>query len=143
MQQRVQEDMRHQLEADKQAQRAAIEQNLTKTQADLEAYYAQRDHERQLQAEKSFHQIVAHGTELLGQTHQWLLHLISPGIVKGIEWLQEPEEMSLLAQMRMARETLERAEEVITHGESVPQSIEGRLLNGYKNEPFTQDMGFR
>jgi hypothetical protein len=141
VQQCLLEDMRHQLEVDKQAQQAAIEQDLAKAHADLEVYYAQKDQERQLQVENSISQVVAHSTEVLSATRQSILHLTSPGIVKGLIWLKESEVVSLLAQMRIVRETLERAEEIITHGEGVSQSIDGRLLDGYKNEPLTQDMG--
>jgi hypothetical protein len=132
--QQLEQELKKQAETALQEQRAAMEREQAQVRASLEEYYSKRDLERQLRAEKTIRQSVVHGTELLSQSQQWLLLLISPGMVKGLTWLHEPEVMSLLAQIKAVRETLERAEEAILHGEVVAYSAsttEGRFPNEY------------
>lgn len=131
--QQLEQEMKKQAENDLRERQAAMEHTLAQTRADLETYYAHKDRERQIRAEKTIRQAIAHGTELLAQTQQWLLLLISPAMATGLTWLQDPEVVSLLAQIKTVRETLERAEEVILHGrvsDSVPS--EGSALHEYR-----------
>jgi hypothetical protein len=125
-----------------------MERELEQVRIDLEAYYAKKDRDRQFRAEKTVQQAIAHGTELLCQSQQWLLLLISPPTVKSLTWAKEPDVLSLLAQMKAVRETLERAEEVILHGDvsdSVSSDREGEISNDYhsnQKQPST-DVGYR
>lgn len=107
---------------------AAMDETLKQTRADLEAFYSQKDRERQLQAEKSVRQAVAHGTELLTQTQQWILNLTSQGMVRGLSWLPDAEVNSLVAQINAVRDTLEVAAEKIEHNSPIDE--ERSILNG-------------
>jgi ParB-like chromosome segregation protein Spo0J len=108
--------IQHELSEAIKEQRKAMDQQLAQARADMEAFYTQKDQQRQLQAEKSVRQTVAHGTELLSQTQQWILHLTSPGFVKGVSWLPDTEIGSLLAQIMAVQRTLTEALEAIRGG---------------------------
>lgn len=127
-QQEAQMAIQHQLSEAIKEQRKAMDQQLAQARADMEAYYSQKDQQRQLQAEKSVRQTVAHGTELLSQTQQWILHLTSSGFVKGVAWLPEAEVASLLAQIMAVQQTLADALESIRQGVSVIE--EGSATRG-------------
>jgi hypothetical protein len=118
-QQEAQRSIQQQLSEAIKAQRKAMDEQLEQTKVDMEAYYAQKDQQRQLIAEKSVRQAVAHGTELLSQTQQSLLHITSPGFVKGVAWLSEAEVASLLAQIMAVQDTLAKALEAIRHGYTI------------------------
>lgn len=110
-------------------QRKAMDAQLAQARTDMEAYYAQKDQQRQLKAENSVRQAVAHGTELLTQTQQSFLHLTTPDFVRGIAWLPETEVGSLLAQIMAVQDTLAKALEAIRHGYSV-ESEERVIASG-------------
>ncbi len=78
-----------------------LEQKFAKAKADLEAYYAERDQQRQIKAEKSIRGSVAHGIQLMAEMVQWLELLSSPDFRKGIAWLSPEEIKSLLFQMNI------------------------------------------
>jgi len=123
-----------QLDAMLKQQRAAMDEQLAQTKADIEAYYSNIDAQRQLKAETSLRQAVAHQTELLSQTQQSFFHLLSPGFVKGIAWLSQAEVAGLLAQIVAMQETLNTAKETIqdTMNEqtTVSEAIEGGRRRG-------------
>lgn len=108
-------------------QRTAMDAQLAETKANIESYYAQRDEQRQLKAEISVRQAVAHGTELLSQTQQSFFHLLSPGFVKGIGWLSQAEIAGLLAQIVAVQDTLDSAKQTIqdamSHRSTVSESV--------------------
>ena len=115
LRQQLEQNLKAEAEATLQVRRSALENELKQTRTDLEAYYAKKDQQRQLRAEKTVQQAIAHGTELLSQSQQWLLLLITPNMLQGLSWLAEPEMVSLLAQIRTVRNTLEKAEEAMLH----------------------------
>lgn len=117
--QRLKAEMRQNLAEEHEQQRIRLEKEYAQSRAELETYYAQKDQKRQLQAEKTIRQSVAYGCEQLATTQQWILHLLTPGMYKGLAWLSAPEIMGLLAQIRAVRETLEKAEERLLHGDMV------------------------
>lgn len=96
------------------SQEQMIARQLEQTKADMEAYYAKRDAERQLKAETSLRQSLAHGTQLLTQVQQSFLHIMSPGYIKGIPWLSQEEIASLLAQLIAVQRTLDESREAIS-----------------------------
>jgi len=130
LRQQLEQDLKSQAEITLKARRATLENELKQTRIDLEAYYSGKDQQRQLRAEKTVRQAIAHGTELLSQSQQWLLLLISPSMLQGLSWLTEPEMVSLLAQIRTVRDTLEKAEESMLHAPDVVPSEDGEVPYG-------------
>ncbi len=129
---RLEEDVKRQLEEARREQRAAMDQNLAEERAEWEAYYAQKDQERQFQTKATAQQIVVNTTKKLAESQLSLLHLISPGILPNVIQLQEPEMMGLLAQVQAIRETLASTEEKLLHGNIVFSSeAERRSSDGY------------
>jgi hypothetical protein len=118
----LQEEMRQQLEEARREQRLAMDRKLAEEKEEWQAYYSQKDRERQLRVETTTHQIVAHLTKQLAESQLLALHLLSPGILPSVVQLQHPEMMALLAQIQAVRETLEKAEERLLHGQVIPSS---------------------
>src|SRR5579884_3489456 len=105
----------------------------------------QKDQRRQIRVEKTFRQAIAHGTELLSQSHQWLLLLTTPGMAEGLSWLSEAETVSLLGQIQTVRDTLEKAEEVVLHGrapDAVSPEEGGEVTNGDDDFKSPKNMGY-
>ena len=136
-QRQLQEDMRRQLETEREQQRARMDQEYIRVKMDLDAHYARKERELQFHAEKNVHQIVANATKLLAESQLSLLYLTSPGVLPNMVLQQDPEMVSLLAQMRAVRETLDSAEEKLLHGDIVFSSdadqAERRSSNGYQS----------
>jgi hypothetical protein len=117
-----------QLSAAIKEQRREMDEQLAKTKQDMENYYAQRDGERQLKAETSLRQAIAHGKELLNQTQLSFLHLTEPGYLKGISWLSDAEIAGLLAEIMVVQSTLDDSRQLIqevmqNHSEAVPAGV--------------------
>jgi ParB-like chromosome segregation protein Spo0J len=138
-QQEAQQVIQRQLSEAIKEQRKSMDAQLAQARADMEDYYAKRDQDRQIKAETSIRQAVAHGTELLSQTQQSFLHLMSPNFVKGIAWLSNAEIAGLLAQIAAVQQTLDNAkediQETIKHGATVASGVpvlteEGSIING-------------
>jgi hypothetical protein len=131
----LEEEKQRQLEEELKLQRTIGHELRDQMKADLEAQYAQKERELQLQTETTIHQIVADCARLLTETQLSVLNLISPDVFKGISWLQRPEMMALIAQIRTVRETLEQAEERLLHGDVVPDS-ERRSHDGSRRQAY-------
>jgi len=112
---RLQDDMQRQLEAEQ----AQLEHQYAQTTADLEAYYAQRNRERELHTEVTVQQIIANAMHLLAEADLLVLNLLTPEVFKGVIRSREAELVGLIAQIRAVRETLEKAEEKLLHSGSV------------------------
>jgi hypothetical protein len=119
---KFQEEKNKKVEGEISHYREEIDQEYNQAKSELEKRYTQKEHELELQTENTMHQIVANCTRLLTESQICVLNLISPEICKGIVWLQHPEVMALVAQIRTVRETLECAEEQLLHGEIVAET---------------------
>jgi hypothetical protein len=115
----LQEEMQRQIEEALIRQRAIGHESYAEMKAELESHYSRRERELELQTETTIHQIVADCARLLTETQLSVLNLISPDVFKGVTWLQHPEMMAFIAQIRTVRETLEQAEEQLLHGNVV------------------------
>lgn len=115
--QEMQEAVKHDLTVARAMLQTEMDQKLATEDKKLKSFYERKDRERQLKAENTFRQSIAYGTELLTQIQQWLLHIISPEMRKGLTWLSESELVALVAQLRAVRETMEKVEPKILYGE--------------------------
>ncbi|HZU01990.1 MAG TPA: hypothetical protein VFA10_20125, partial [Ktedonobacteraceae bacterium] len=145
LREQLERDLKAQAEETLRAQRAQMDKELKDARAALEDYYSKKDQRRQIRVEKTFRQAIAHGTELLSQSHQWLLLLTTPGMAEGLSWLSEAETVSLLGQIQTVRDTLEKAEEVVLHGrapDAVSPEEGGEVTNGDDDFKSPKNMGY-
>lgn len=141
-QQQIEKDFNNKVEAMLQER---LKRELKQANVDLEAYYAERDQKRQFKVEKTFRHAIAHGIELLAQAHEWVLLLLTPEMSTGVRWLQESELVSLVAQIRTVRNTLEKAEEVILHGgvaDATPAEEGGSNVGDDSSRKKSKNLGY-
>lgn len=85
-----------------------LEREFEENKKNLEAYLMKRDDSRQLKAVASFQSTVARLTELLAQTQELGLMMLSTGFVQGFEWISRPEILALSAQIVATSQTTNR-----------------------------------
>lgn len=97
--------------------REQLEAEFALARHDLEKYVQKREEELRLKAEKSVSQAVAHAKQLMAEVEQSVLLVASRDFLRGLQWLNEFEIVSLLAQIRSTQDVLARAEATIRRGE--------------------------
>jgi ParB-like nuclease domain len=100
-------------------QRKALQVYHQQTEADLKKYYSEKSAELEIKAKVGVRDSSSHGVELIAQLQQWLVHITSEDMIKGLSWLPEAEIIQLVSSIRAVHGNLEEAEEKIAHGKTV------------------------
>jgi DNA repair exonuclease SbcCD ATPase subunit len=89
------------------------------TETDLKNYYAGKTKELEIAAKVGVRDSSSHGVELIAQLQQWLVHITSEDMIKGLGWLPQAEIVQLVSSIRAVHGNLEEAEEKISNGKTV------------------------
>jgi hypothetical protein len=114
---RQQQEWERQQQANMQRISEELEKAQKRQESELDAYYRERDQERQLKAENTVRGLIANGIQQLGKAQQTIEHIISSGILPGVQQLGGIQQDNLLGQIRALQDTLDRAEAKLTQGD--------------------------
>jgi hypothetical protein len=107
------------------AQREEQEQRLKKTEEDVRSFYAQKDQEKQIKAENTVRGLLSNTIKSLTDAQQLIDHVVSPGMIQGVQQLGGAQHSSLLWAIRSLNEALDRAEKKLTYGSIVTHVASG------------------
>jgi hypothetical protein len=97
---------------------ALQKKRLAEAENSLKAYYEEKDRTRQRKAENDLRSMVAEGIQSLAKTQQWMNLLTSQKVLQGLHDLSGAELAALLLQLRIAQDSLARAETTIRDSET-------------------------
>ena len=126
----LEKKMKEQLEVELQKQRDALSEEYAQREIDLQALYARKDRDLTIKAQVTMQQILAQGLKTLVEAQQWTIHLMTPDVLKGLIWISDAEMKALCAEIQAVRETLEKAEDKLTHSDFV---LERNFPNGFSS----------